>query len=94
MSAPLFATFGTKLATAEECLFGHGQSSARCTSLCYTSVQICLDHNYIALSAILVDGIAMVDIQSDQKVSVHLVITIQIFTSNVQIVPRQSPDIY
>jgi len=33
-------------------------------------------------------------IQSDQKVSMHLMITIQKVTSNVQNVPRQSPDIY
>jgi len=30
----------------------------------------------------------------DQKVSIHLMITIQKVTSNVQCVPRQSPDIY
>jgi hypothetical protein len=34
------------------------------------------------------------DIQVDQKVSVHLMITIQKVTSNAQSVPRQSPDIY
>jgi hypothetical protein len=34
------------------------------------------------------------DITGDQKVSVHLMITIQKVTSNVQSVPRQSPDIY
>jgi hypothetical protein len=33
-------------------------------------------------------------IQGDQKVFVHLMITIQNVTSNVQSVPRQSPDIY
>ena len=33
-------------------------------------------------------------IQDDQKVSVHLMITIQKVTSNVQSVPCQSPDIY
>jgi hypothetical protein len=33
-------------------------------------------------------------IQGDQKVSVHLMITIQIVTNNVQSVPHQSPDIY
>ena len=33
-------------------------------------------------------------IQGDQKVSVHLMITIQKITSNVQSAPRQSPDIY
>jgi hypothetical protein len=33
-------------------------------------------------------------IQNDQKVSVHLMITIQKVTINVQSVPRQSPDIY
>jgi hypothetical protein len=33
-------------------------------------------------------------IQDDQKVSAHLTITIQKVTSNVQSVPRQSPDIY
>jgi hypothetical protein len=33
-------------------------------------------------------------IQGDQKVSVHLMITIQEVTSNVQNVPLQSPDIY
>ena len=33
-------------------------------------------------------------VHGDQKVSVHLIITIQKVTSNVQSVPRQSPDIY
>jgi alpha-acetolactate decarboxylase len=33
-------------------------------------------------------------IQDDQKVSVHVMITIQKVTSSVQSVPRQSPDIY
>jgi len=33
-------------------------------------------------------------IQGDQKLSVHMMITIQKVTSNVQNVPRQSPDIY
>jgi hypothetical protein len=33
-------------------------------------------------------------VQGEQKVSVHLMITIQKVTSNVQSVPRQSPDIY
>jgi hypothetical protein len=33
-------------------------------------------------------------IQGDQKVSVHLMITIKKFTSNVQSVPRQSTDFY
>jgi hypothetical protein len=33
-------------------------------------------------------------IQSDQEVSLHLMITIQTVTSNVQSVSRQSPDIY
>jgi hypothetical protein len=33
-------------------------------------------------------------IQSDQKVSVHLMITIQKITSNVQSVPCQSPEFY
>ena len=33
-------------------------------------------------------------LQGDQKVSVHLMITIQQVTSNVQSVHRQSPDIY
>jgi hypothetical protein len=33
-------------------------------------------------------------IQGDQKVSMHLMITIQKITSNVQSVPRQSPCIY
>jgi len=31
-------------------------------------------------------------IQGDEKVSVHLMITIQKFSNNVQSVPRQSPD--
>jgi hypothetical protein len=35
-----------------------------------------------------------VHIQSDKKVSVHLMITIQKVTSKVQTVPLQSPDIY
>jgi hypothetical protein len=34
------------------------------------------------------------NLQDDQKVSVHLMITIQKVTRNVQSVPRQSPDIY
>jgi hypothetical protein len=34
------------------------------------------------------------NIHDDQKVSVNLMITIQNVTSNVQSVPRQSPDIY
>ena len=34
------------------------------------------------------------EIQGDQKVSVHLMITIKKNTRNVQIIPRQSPDIY
>jgi hypothetical protein len=34
------------------------------------------------------------EVQGDQKVSVHLIITIQKVTSNVQSVFRQSPDIY
>jgi hypothetical protein len=33
-------------------------------------------------------------IYGNQKVSVYLMITIQKVTSNVQSVPRQSPDIY
>jgi hypothetical protein len=33
-------------------------------------------------------------LQGDQKASVHLMITIQKVTSNVQSVPRQSPGIY
>jgi hypothetical protein len=33
-------------------------------------------------------------IQVNQKVSEHLMITIQNVTNNVQIAPRQSPDIY
>jgi hypothetical protein len=33
-------------------------------------------------------------IQGDQKVFAHLMITIQKVISNVQSVPRQSPDIY
>jgi hypothetical protein len=33
-------------------------------------------------------------VQLDQKVSVHLMITIQKVTNNVQSVPRQSPNIY
>jgi hypothetical protein len=33
-------------------------------------------------------------VQGDQKVSVHLMITIHKATSNVQSVPRQSSDIY
>jgi hypothetical protein len=33
-------------------------------------------------------------VQGDQKVSVHLMITVQKVTSNVPSFPRQSPDIY
>jgi len=35
-----------------------------------------------------------INIEGDQKVSLHLMITIQKVTSNVQSFPRQSPDIY
>jgi len=38
--------------------------------------------------------VVLLYIQGDQKVSVHLMITIQKVTSNVQSVPRQSPDMY
>jgi hypothetical protein len=38
-------------------------------------------------------GNQCVEVQGDQKVSVHLMITIQKVTSNVQRVPRQSTDI-
>jgi hypothetical protein len=38
--------------------------------------------------------LSLYKIQSDQKVSLHLTITIQKVTSNVQSVPHQSPDIY
>jgi len=41
-------------------------------------------HNYMFI--IILQGV--------QKVSMHLMITIQKVTSNVQSVPRQSPDIY
>jgi hypothetical protein len=37
---------------------------------------------------------AMIILLGDKKVSVHLMITIQKVTSNVQSVSRQSPDIY
>jgi len=33
-------------------------------------------------------------VQGDQKVPVHLLITIEKVTSNVQSVPRQSPNMY
>jgi hypothetical protein len=39
-------------------------------------------------------GLIGTEIQDDQKVSVHLMITIQKVTSNVHSVPRQSRDIY
>jgi hypothetical protein len=38
--------------------------------------------------------IYMLQVKGDQKVSVHLMITIQKVTSNVQSVHRKSPDIY
>jgi len=34
------------------------------------------------------------NVRGDQKVSLHLIITIEKVTSNIQSVPRQSPDIY
>jgi hypothetical protein len=50
------------------------------------------------LEAILVINskyvVCLREIQGDQEVSVHLMITIQKVASNVQSVPRQSPDIY
>jgi hypothetical protein len=36
----------------------------------------------------------ILEIQGDQRIAVHLMITTQKVTSNVQTVPRQSPDIY
>ena len=39
-------------------------------------------------------NVCVLYIQGDQKFSVHLKITIQKVSSYVQIVPRQSPDIY
>ena len=46
----------------------------------------CKQKNYTTLNYTI--------IQNDQKFSVHLMITIQKVTSNVQSVPRQSPDVY
>jgi hypothetical protein len=39
-------------------------------------------------------GVGAADVQGDQEVCMHLMITIQKVTSNVRSVPRQSPDIY
>jgi hypothetical protein len=41
-----------------------------------------------------INSLQKTNVPGDQKVSVHLMITIQKVTSNVQSVPRQSPDIY
>jgi hypothetical protein len=38
--------------------------------------------------------LGVTQIQGDQKMSVHVMITIQKVTSNVQSVPRQTPDLY
>jgi hypothetical protein len=38
-------------------------------------------------------GQVFIDVQGESKVFVHLVITVQKFTSNVQSVPRQSPNV-
>jgi hypothetical protein len=46
------------------------------------------------VSAVVVGNSDVGKTQSNQKVSVDLVIEIQKVTSNVQSVPRQSPDIY
>jgi hypothetical protein len=55
----------------------------------YLRVKYCLYIN-VGLLVWIINFI----IQGDQKVSVHLTITIQKVTSNVQSVPHQSPDIY
>ena len=60
---------------------------------CYSRrLQSSLDdesHNLLRISKKL-----RIKIQGEQKVSVHLMTTIQKVTSNVQSVPRQSPDIH
>jgi hypothetical protein len=43
---------------------------------------------------VLLSCVCYIIIQGDNKVPVHLMITIQKVTSNVQSVPRQSPNIY
>jgi hypothetical protein len=50
--------------------------------------------NTISNSWSLVSFRSIFNIQCDQKVSVHLMITVQKVTSNFQSVPLQSPDIY
>jgi hypothetical protein len=54
------------------------------------TIIITLTVNYIATT----QHIIALNIEGDQKVSLHLVITVQKVTSSVQSVPRQSPDIY
>jgi hypothetical protein len=56
---------------------------------CYIATVSNSDLRYWCLPSMVITVI-----QGDQKVSVRLMITIQIVTSNVQSVPRHSPDIY
>jgi len=74
----------------------HGQQNIKmCTygsGIVYVCVYIYIYtyiHTYIHLCVYV-----YVYIQGEPKVSVHLMITKQKVTSNVQTVPRQSPDIY
>jgi hypothetical protein len=58
-----------------------------CQSNCIITVKLTLLYEDCCCSKLYL-------LQGDQKVSVRLMITIQKVTSNVQSVPRQSPDIY
>jgi pentose-5-phosphate-3-epimerase len=49
---------------------------------------------FIPNSSVRTKRNAWLHLQGDQKVSVHLMITTQKVTSNVQSVPRQFPGIY
>jgi hypothetical protein len=59
---------------------------------CLVRYLICHLASYASLQWFLIFVWCIV--QGDQKVSVHLMITIQKVTSNVQSVPRHSPDIH
>jgi hypothetical protein len=74
-------------------------SKSYCTVLTASSLVVYYkqDHGYVFRSELVIlkpIPAVTLNIQGDQKVSVRLMNTIQKVTSNVQSVPRQSPDIY
>jgi hypothetical protein len=74
-------------------IFWAPQADIWCPGGCMLSIRCCWRYRCVDKRKILL-FVGKILIQDDQKVFVHLMITIQKVTSNVQSVPRQSPDIY